>query len=476
MEKSKLIQLLKTFTAREWRECGEFVHSPFFNKHKELIALFDYLRRCAPRFSSEKIQRKTVYTALFPGRKYDEKHLNHLMSFLLKLVEQYIGYNHYSQNKILQNIHILSAYIEKRLDKHYRQVFEITCEKLQEYPHRNLDFFFMQYLLSETDNQYFLSQKIRRYDIRLQSAADFFDLYLLAGKLKYFCEMLDRKMSLAADYQLHMLPQISEAIENMEIEKYPGIHVYWIILQMLNQPRQTDHFHRLKEIIAIHADVFPKHELQNLYFYAINYAIRKVNLGEQEFLKELFSLYNEALGAGLLLENNQLSPWTYKNLIGVALRLREFEWAEKFIKEKNKLLAPEFRENALHYNLAELYYYKHDFERAMKHLNKVEFSDIYYSLDAKKMMMKIYFEQNDINPLLSLIASFRIFIRRNKSVSESNKLAYNNFITVVQHFIKHQHQKDIPELEQLIKNLKPLADRSWLMEQYAKRFKKHVLT
>jgi len=158
-------------------------------------------------------------------------------------------------------------------------------------------------------------------------------------------------------------------------------------------------------------------------------------------------------------------------LIGVALRLKEFDWAERFIKEKNSLLAEEFRDNALHYNLAELHYYKHDFDNAMTHLNSVEFSDIYYSLDTKKMMMKIYFDQGAIDPLLSLIASFKIFIKRNQSVSEANKQAYNNFITVIQQFIKFQNQKTAPELKSNIENLKPLADRNWLMEQYGKRFK-----
>jgi len=463
---------MKTFSAKELRKCGEFVHSPFFNKHEEFAAMYDYLKSCAPVFSPKKITREATYKALFPKKKYDEKHINHMMSFLLKLVEQYIGYNQYSKNEIFENINILNAYIEKGLDKHYNYVFDITQEKLKKYPHRNLDFFYLQYLLSETDNQYFLSQKMRKYDVRLQSAADYFDLYLLAGKLKYFCEMQDRKMSLAADYKLKMLSEISDALKEIDIEKHPGIKVYWVILQMLDKPVEQQHFYELKKIIGKNRSDFPLHELQNLYFYAINYCIRKVNVGEQEFLKELFSLYKDALGVGLLLENNQLSPWTYKNLIGVALRLKEFEWAEKFIKEKNSLLAAEFRDNALHYNLAELYYYKHDFDNAMIHLNSVEFSDIYYSLDTKKMMMKIYFEQDAIDPLLSLIASFRIFIKRNQSVSETNKQAYNNFITVIQQFIKYQNKKKAPELKESIENLKPLADRNWLVEQYYTKFKK----
>jgi hypothetical protein len=472
MENSKLIQLIKTFSAKELRECGEFVHSSFFNKHEEFSALYDYLKSCAPKFLPKNISRETVYKNLFSKKRYDEKHINHLMSFLLKLVEQYIGYKQFSNNEILQQINILNAYVEKGLDKHYSYVYDLTQVKLIKYPYRNVEFYYLQYLLSETDNQYFLRQKIRKYDVRLQSAADYFDLYLLAGKLKYFCEMQDRKMSLNANYKLKMTGEISSALTKINIEEYSGIRVYWIILQMLENPEEPAHFYQLKKLIAVHHDDFPPAELKELYFYAINYCIRKVNVGEQDFLKELFTLYKIVLEADLLLENNQISPWTYKNLVGVALRLKEFNWVEKFIKEKNVLLAAEFRDNALHYNLAELFYYKHDFDIAMSHLNKVEFSDIYYSLDTKKMMVKIYFEQNTIDPLLSLIASFKIFIKRNKSVSEANKQAYNNFISVIHLFIKFQNQKTSPVLKSSIENLKPLADRNWLLEQYHVRFKR----
>jgi hypothetical protein len=464
MENSKLIQLMKTFSAKELRECGEFVHSPFFNKHDEFASLYDYLKSCAPKFIPKKIAREAVYKKLFTKKKYDEKHLNHLMSFLLKLVEQYIGYKQASKNEILQNVSVLNAYVERGLDKHFNHVYELTKEKLNRYPYRNLDFFYLQYLLSETDNQYFLRQKIRKYDERLQSAADYFDLYLLAGKLKYFCEMQDRKMSLAADYKLNMTNEISNAVTKIEIEKFPGINVYWTVLQMLEKPDEVIFFTSLKTIIESHKNVFPLFELKELYFYAVNYSIRKVNQGEQEFLKELFLLYKQILSDGLLLENNQLSPWTYKNLVGVALRLKEFNWVEKFIKDYNKLLAEEFRDNALNYNLAELFYYKHDYDSAMIYLNKVEFSDIYYSLDTKKMMMKIYFEQNTIDPLLSLISSFKIFIRR------TNKQAYDNFITVIQQFLKYQNQKKVSALKRTIENIKPLADRNWLIEQYNMRF------
>ena len=470
MENSKLIQLLKTFKAKELREFGEWVQSPIINKNEELSNLYLYLKSCAPTFAAKKIDRATVYKKLLPKNKYNDKHLNHLMSFLLKLIEQYLAYSKFSENTLQENIYTLQAYTQRGLDKHYNQVLEITKQKLQQVPFRNVDFYFHQYLLAETENQYFLKQKIRKFDERLQLAANHFDNYLLANKLKYFCEMKDRKMSLAANYELNMQPQIFDFISNKDFEEFPGINVYRVILQTLEQPADRHFFFTLKKLLKQNANDFPLVELKELYFYAINYCIRKVNQGEQGFLKELFVIYKECLKENVLIEDEQMSPWTFKNLVGVGLRLKEFQWVEQFIKDNNDLLAEEFRENAFNYNMAELYYYRNDFDKAVNHLNKVEFSDVYYSFDTKKILMKIYFEQDEIDALLSLIASFKIFIKRNVSVSEGNKEAYNNFINVIQQFIKLATQKSAPELLKSIENTKPLADRNWLLEQYGKRF------
>ncbi len=472
MQNSKLIELLKTFTAKEWRESSEWVYADYFNKHEELKKLFDHLRKLAPRFHHKKIARENVYRALFPKKKYDEKHLNHLMSFLLKLVEQYISYAHYEQQPLRFNLHLLEAYSARGLDKHYKQILQQTKAKLQQYPHRNMDFYFLQHQLAEIENRHFLQQKIRKHDERLQIAADNFDLYYLSGKLKYFCEMQDRKMSLAANYELHMLPEITGYISQHSFSEYSGIEAYKIILQILETPDTTEHFFQLKKFLQQNSGHFPPDELKELYFYGINYCIRKVNSGEQNFLKELFTLYRDALTSELLFENHELSPWTYKNLVGVGLRLKEFQWVEEFIHAYNSKLSESFREHALHYNLAELCYYQGNFGKAMTHLNRVEFSDIYYSFDTKKMMLKIYFEQDETDALLSLIVSFRTFIKRNQSLSEANRLAYENFILVMQQFVKFQQQKSAPELLKKIETLKPLADRNWLLEQYHKKFRK----
>jgi tetratricopeptide (TPR) repeat protein len=223
------------------------------------------------------------------------------------------------------------------------------------------------------------------------------------------------------------------------------------------------HFDKLVALTKQYQSYFPIEELKDLYSYAINYCIRRVNQGAPEFLDELFKQYLKSLEAGTLMDDGYLSPWAYKNLIGVGLRLKKFDWTEDFIRQYNEKLVPDFRANALHYNLAELYYYKKDHDQALTHLNKVEFSDIYYNLDTKKMMLKIYFELDEIDALLSLLASFKMFLKRTKLISAANKVAYLNFVQALT-LLARKERRVMPTIEKMLASPEPLGDRAWLKQ------------
>ena len=51
-------------------------------------------------------------------------------------------------------------------------------------------------------------------------------------------------------------------------------------------------------------------------------------------------------------------------------------------------------------------------------LLKVEFNDVYYHLDSKSLLMKVYFELDEYDAFSSLVDAFKIYLRRNQTISE----------------------------------------------------------
>ena len=60
----------------------------------------------------------------------------------------------------------------------------------------------------------------------------------------------------------------------------------------------------------------------------------------------------------------------------------------------------------------------------------MDLDDVYYRLDARSILLKSYYELNDIDALFYQASSFRMFIRRNKSISAYQKAVYLNLIKI----------------------------------------------
>ncbi len=82
MQKSSLITILRTLTPQEFREFGEFVKSPYFNKNEKVITLYNVLKKYFPGFDSGSLTKEKVfkdadvYTSVFIFEKEKDKTYN----------------------------------------------------------------------------------------------------------------------------------------------------------------------------------------------------------------------------------------------------------------------------------------------------------------------------------------------------------------------------------------------------------------
>src|SRR5260221_9447026 len=90
MYKSNFITVLKNFDVREFREFGELVHSPFFNKNQSVIKLYDYLKKLYPDFKQETVEKEFVYTKIFHKAEYNDGFMRNIIFNLSALSEMYL--------------------------------------------------------------------------------------------------------------------------------------------------------------------------------------------------------------------------------------------------------------------------------------------------------------------------------------------------------------------------------------------------
>ena len=466
MLNSKLIEVLRQCSTKQLTRLEEFVRSPYFNKNTEVIDFLVQLKKFAPRFSSRQLDRKAVYAALYPDKKYQEKKLGYLMSDLVKLTEQYLSYERFQQLPLKGYFELLRIYNDWGMEKYFSGTMRDAINLQEKQPYRDSDFFFSKYRLEELNSQHFDTQRKRAFDQSLQNAIDNLDLHYLTVKLKYSCEIANRKNVIATDYQLRLLDEILIYLKENPKDHVPAIAIYYRILMTLLDSDDETHFDKLKELLNDHADKFTKPEARDMYAYALNYCVKKINTGHLQYFEEAFGLYKTLLNRRIASAGLYFSHWTYKNIVSTALRLREYAWAEDFIREYKDDLDPALSETVYSYNLALLYFHQQKFGDALSLLQKVEYKDFYQS-NVKSLMLKIYYELDETEALYSLLDAFKIFIKRNRKFSDYQKNIYHNLIRFAKKLTKIMpgDKKKARELKQQIMDKKEIADIQWLLEK-----------
>lgn len=464
MKKSKLITFLKTFSKEELQEFEDFVASPFFNKRKDLINFYHYLKRCAPEFCDEHLEKEQVFAQVFPNEPFQEKKLGYLMSYLCTLIEQFLKIKAFQAHKHLADGQWLNTLVERRLFKYYEQEFRKVSKKLDKIAIKDEDFYFGKYQLHDAAVHYAKVRQFRKHEKNVQMVANYLDNYYWYKKIQLGCNMLLRQRIMGTAYDFHFLDEVIHYLSENGRVKEPIIAIFYIIFKMLKEEQADEYFELLKELIIVHQEGLNQEDLGDIYRYAISFCSQKLKQGKINYAEEALNLYLNGINYDIFIEDGYLSPWTYKNIIKLGLGLKRFEWVEEFIEQYNEKLQPDFRQNAMHFNLADLFYYKKDYEQSLLHLNQIKFTDIFYNLGTKLMLLKIYYELDEEEPLLSLLASFSLFLKRNKQISKNTREMYLNFCTILNRIMRRKKEK-IPKIRQTIQESKLLTERRWLMER-----------
>ncbi len=448
--------------------------SPYHNRHTDVINLVEYLAICYPNFKQKKLDQEHLAKQLWPDKTFNKAKLKHVFSYATRLLDEFLKLEEANHEDFLYKTGILKSYRKRKLDQRYESTINKLDQSLKANPLRNSDYHFnMLGLKTEADKFYLNQQKYQR-DESLQERVNHLDLYFLSEKLKSSCEMINREQFFKMNYEHRFL---DEAIAHIEKDKeyysvYPSISFYYQVYLTLTDTENTKHYFELRDMIEKEGAVFPPDERKDLYYYAYNYCLRKLNKGNAKFLAEAFALMKNLLEQGLLLENETLSEWHYKNMCTLGIRSGESEWTYKFLEEYRELLPEDVAENAYTFNLASYYYGTQQYDKALMLLNEVEYTDIVYNLDAKSLLLRTYYDLDESDSLQSHIEAFKKYLSRNKIIAENKYARYLNLFNYANQAFKlklqvpyQQKEKSRKELEALrgkLESGESIANKRWL--------------
>lgn len=473
MKDSKLVQLFETLDSPLRAKLRKFLQSPYHNRREDVLRLFEFLLKQGKDGHWDK---KKAWTFCYPNlSQYHDGDMRCLMTFLLKCIEAFLIAEQLQQDNAQQELYLSQAYHALQLPQQAQQHLEKLGIYLDKQPTRNSDYL-RQYFEIQQAQHYFTEDLHRDAPRNLQLWADTLEHQFIAEKLKQTCELLAHQTVYKIEYDLGMLPMLIQYVQSKEtiLLQQPAIALYYYYYQastVFNTQESEMYFKLYIDALLQSTYYFPQKELKALYTMALNYAIRKVNVSyNQYYMEQLFMLYKSGLEHAILLENNQLSRFAYKNIVGVALQLEQYDWVKQFIAHYTTLLPKLYQKSYESYVQGKLYFAQRNYTKALEHLQYVEYEDIFLNLGARVMQLKIYYELGEYMVLDSFLQSFKVFVLRKKRVLGYHYDNFKNIIQLVRRLMNlpFQSKKKKAKLYNTILQMDTLTEKEWLLKQLEK--------
>ncbi len=482
MNNSTLIQLFKSLDKADRRQLRKVVASPYFNQREDVTALFEYIDKHLDA-GVTKLMKEQVFAAIYNKQKFNVDRIYHTMSLLTQIMLKYLAINELEKYPPQYSRLLNQSLRQRGVEKIYEKTIIEAKTYLEQQPLRNARYHHDNFLLRY--EQFDAQQQLHRdANFELQEMADDFHFYCIAEVLRLASALLSHKAISKKEYSEPLLDSVlSIAEQHLDI---PAIATQYYAYQTFRSSNQTIakisetvgdtsektvdtegvFFQRLKKEITINQKLFPETELRDLILVAINYCIRRQNRGELEYVREALDLFQLGLSEGVLFESGVLSPYTYKNVLMLALKINNYDWAEQFLSDYKKFLPEKERENLYKYNCAIFSFRKNDFTKAIQLLQEVNLKEVLFNLDARRMLARIYYDLKEFTALDSYIESSKIYLHRQNDIGYQKDM-YTNFFRAIEKLLKID-LKSATAKEQLrheITETQLLAERDWLLSK-----------
>jgi len=407
----KLFLILKAFSSKERVAFTSFLENPLINRRDDVKKLLNYWIDNTNTFTKE-----LGFSVIYPGQAFNVKTWHLLTSRLFKLAELFMVSNELKENEVLQKILLAKAYRKKQIPRHFESTVNAVSKTLKKTDIQNADWLHQKFTI-EYEYYDYIDSHNRKQRTNLQDVNDLLDQYYIAIKLRNACLALSRKTMNQENYDIHFLEDVLEKIKKRPILlETPAISVYFYCYKTITETKSAHWFSHLRKAITAHSEKFKPSEKRDITLLAINYGIKQLNTGDPFFRRETFELYRLSFAEGYLLEDKIMPEPMYYNVVSLAVKNKEFDWAEKFATDYKQFLNPNFRTPLYHHSIGLLQYEQGKLAESLRSLALVDTKVSFVLLAVKSLQIKIYYELNEVDALENLLESFRVYLQRRKDL------------------------------------------------------------
>lgn len=469
---NKLIELLKGISPSEYKHLGDFVRSPFHNKSTTLVILYDYLKKYSRDFNSCNVTNEEISKQVYKDKKLNPIKVRSLISDFVKTIEKFFVYNQFESCEMFQKVLLLSELNMRDLSKNFNTVLKETMNRQETQFNRDEDYYYNQIYLEVESFNYFLERRPLLSGQEFQKIGENLDLFFILSKLNLFHFMIyhNQNMDETSNYNLWLMNEILLHIESQLDQiskKHPVIYMKYLIFKTIVNPEKEQFFYDLKKFALKNVSNFDNKTMSYIFGALTNYCTLKCNLGHLKFKSERFGIYKILDERGVLNIEKYINYVDFLNAIISALEVNKITWAENFYNKNMDRIIPALKDDTLNLAKSQILYLKKNYDEAAKLVNTVSYNNHYFYLRSKMLLSRIYYDKNELEPIIYIIDAAKHYIKRNKKITKLNLDAFGKFFYFMTRIINlREHTR--PDVEETGKELlkeKNVSSKEWLLKR-----------
>ena len=417
MQINSIQPILASFSPDDWNLCEAYFSTPLFCTKPQLKKIFVFLKGKYVKHQPYNMPKQYhIWKALYPHEPYEPNKArlrNHLGKFI-KHLNDYLKFAEYRRDENNQALYLLNALQRRKLPSLFNKHEQQLSTKLKAQTSKDAPYW-RQYYEKEAIRIRSLTKQIQ-VPKQIPYLLHSLDNDYLITKLSYLCKTLSNQTYKTGNIPQTYLLTFKNYLSKSPLHTNPILEIfYYMYCALISQSEKTstDNYFSVKLCLDkqkatnfenIHTNV------KDIYLFANNFCIKKANQGYHQYDDEISHNYETMLHYQLLnTEQGYINPIHFKNII-LTVSKYDTAWVSNFtnnFENGHYQLHPAIHPLALLFAKGVLYFYQHDYPKAVEHLEQTTPHQI-FKISSHFLLLKSYYK-----------------LQQEKLFSASNKLKKN---------------------------------------------------
>lgn len=244
------------------------------------------------------------------------------------------------------------------------------------------------------------------------------------------------------------------------------------LAELLNAFNLNDfsNYIKLKEDFIKHFDSYNEKEKNVIIILLFSVCYHNHKSGKDEALMQLFELNCFMLENNLIIYDGYIQFDQFWSIVTIGFAAKQNLWTEDFIKKFGTYLPDNEKDDVLAVCNAMVGFHKKNYADVLRILSTIKFQNTLYGLYARNIQLKCYYElDNEYEEMFwGFTNSFKMFLYRNKNISDTMKEDFKNYIAFSKDLYKMKNKTQLCDPVYMKKKLEQsanMASKTWLLEK-----------